>query len=248
MEDSEHNELGEESRFARFDLHLELLIQKNHPRIMNLEMKIPEDYPWEEMLQKHFSNPPFTLSQEDYELHLVGKKKITKLRDARKPTTFFSLLRFLEFFRYNLVELERNLRLIESQHEKLKTTANEQVGLRTLLKSSDWGYSSIADKHNIIGRAVERKSRLEDVVKRLENILSRNLNITSRWQYMIEPFYRMVVERINSSFVDNSFNLKTFYPVKTLEETLDPYYSEAMELAIDLNEAVHQTAHMLKQG
>lgn len=228
----------------RFDLHLELLIQKNHPRIMNLEQTIPMDYPWEAFLQTHFSKPSFVLERTDYEWVVQGKSKTLKLRDSRKPTTFYSLLRFLEYFRTSLVQLERNLAVIEQQHDKLRQTAREQVGIRNLF-GRKWDYETISNKHEVMADALRQKSRLDGVRHKLETILADNLNVTSRWQFLIEPFFAATVTYINTHFEDGSFNLRRFYPVRSMETLLAPHYEEAMELAVDLNEAVTQTTEFL---
>lgn len=232
---------------AKFDLQLELLLQKDHPRVMNLEEPIPEDYPWEEFLHRHFSRPPFALEKSDYEWIVQAKSKTLKLRDSRKPTTFHSLLRFLEYFRDMLMRLERNLSLIEQQHDRLKEAAREQVGLRTLLRKK-WDYDAIANKHDIMHDALKEKERLESIRHKLESLIADNLNVTSRWQFLIEPFYHASIRFINSHFEDGVFNLRRFYPVRSMEVLLAPHYTEAMDLAIDLAEAVEQTTEFLARN
>ena len=232
--------------FAEFDACLQALLRENHPRIMNLEKPIPKEYPWEQFLHKHFSEPPFELMREDYEVIIVGKHKILKIRDSRKPTTFYSLLRFLEFFRGKLGQLEANLGRIEDKHEQLKRTANESAGIRTILRSQSWNYESISNKHIIVQNALNQKTRLENILKKMETMLAQKFNVTSKWQYLIEPFYKKVIEYINDNFTDGSFNLRMFYPVKTMETKLAPMYSDSMLLAIELNDAVQQTTAFLK--
>ena len=229
-----------------FDIHLRRILNINHPRIMNLELKIPPEYPWEELLQKHFAQPPFELTREDYETIIVGKTKLLKIRETRKHTTFFSLLRFLEFFRNRLEMLELNLSRIENQHEKLRKTATEKTGIRGLLRAK-WNYDSIANKHIVIQNALNQKTGLENVLKKLETILAQNHNVTSKWQYLIEPFYRKVINYMNANMSGGSFNLRMFVPVKTMEENLAPHYADSMLLAIELDDAVIQTTQFLKR-
>ena len=235
------------SEAERFDLHLELLIQKDHPRVMNLEMPIPADYPWEQLLQKHFSRPGFALEKSDYEWIVQAKSKTLKLRDSRKPTTFYSLLRFLEYFREGLTRLERNLAVIERQHDRLKEAAREEVGLRNLL-SKKWDYDSISNKHGVMQDALKKRDRLDGIRQKLQTLLADNLNVTSRWQFLIEPFYRDTIRFINSHFEEGVFNLRRFYPVRSMEVLLTPHYAEAMELAIDLTEAVAQTGDFVARN
>jgi len=233
-------------KFSKLDVHLQLLIQENHPRVMNLEKTIPSEYPWEDFLRRHFATPPFDLTREDYEYVIVGKYKTLKIKDSRKPTTFYSLLRFLEFFRSSLVRLETNLHKIEEKHEKLKRAANERIGIKALLRSREWSYDNISNKHNIVQDALKEKMQIDVFVKKLETMLSQNHNITSRWQFLIEPFYSKVIELINEGIdQDSAFNLRMFFPVKTIEKKLQPYYTDSMNLAIELNEAVIQTGDFL---
>ena len=231
----------------RFDLHLELLIQKNHPRIMNLEIPLPTDYPWEQLLQRHFSKPAFVLEKSDYEWIVQSKAKTLKLRDSRKPTTFYSLLRFLEYFRDHLSRLERNLAVIEEQHDRLRDAARDQIGIRSLLRKK-WDYDSISNKHGVMQEALKQKEQLDGIRHKLEVLLADNLNVTSRWQFLIEPFFRDTAKFINSHFEDGSFNLRRFYPVRSMEVLLAPHYTEAMELAIDLSEAVAQTNEFMAKN
>lgn len=232
---------GELSKYLELDHHIQNLIAKNHPRIMILEKPIPDDYPWQDFLRKHFAEPPFTLSREDYEYFIVGNAKIMRVKESRRPTTFYSLLRFIEYFRTSLQRLEKNLAVLETKYEQIQKTSREKCSLRGLLKNQNWDYDSISNKHNILKQTMDQKAILDEIQKKIGPHLENGLNITSRWQHMIEPMYQAAINFINNNFTDTGFNLRMFYPLKAMEMNMTPYYIDAMKYAVDLNEAIIQT-------
>ncbi|MCE9599551.1 MAG: hypothetical protein K8S54_16455 [Spirochaetia bacterium] len=242
MEESKKPDLPE---FPEFDLHLEYLIQQDHPRIMNLEKPIPAEYPWELLLSKHFANPPFDLDKKDYEVVIEVGKKVFRIQETRKPTTFYSLLRFLEFFRANMHTLHTNLTRIEEKYDQVHKTKHESTGIRGLLRRQ-WTSEEIDRKHEIIAQAMKRDTNVDSVLSKLETILAENLPVTSRWQYLLEPFVREVIQYINNSMREGPFNLRMYYPVRSMEEKLRPHYSNAMRYAVELIDAVQITTTFLK--
>lgn len=230
----------ENPEFADFDLHLEYLIQQDHPRIMNLEKRIPPGYPWEILLQKHFANPPFDLGRDDLEVVIEAGKKVFRIAETRKPTTFLSLFRFLELFRRNLRQLEENLARIETQYDRVSKTKHENTGLRGLLRKQ-WTTEMIENKHEIIAQALKRDTNVDSVMGKLETVLAENLPVTSRWQYMLEPFVREVISHVNQNFKDGAFNLRMYFPVRSMEDKLKPYYSNAMRYVVELMDSVQVT-------
>ncbi len=230
-----------------FDEQMELLIQQNHPRVMSLTSPIPRDYPWQDFLKRHFAQPPFELTSEDYEIMVAGHKRSRRLKETRKPTTFHALFRFLEMFRANLMVLETNLATIEAKYNLVRKTTEETTGVRGLLRNMRWNQEMIEQKHEIIGKALAQKSGLEGIQKRLELILTAALPVTSKWQYMIEPLYYSTIDHINNNFRDDAFNLRLFYPVRAMEEKLKPNYSDAMNLIPELIEMVEITSAFLKK-
>lgn len=230
-----------------FDQQMELLIQQNHPRVMSLTIPIPRDYPWQEFLKRHFSKPPFELTDEDYEVMVSGHKRSRRLKETRKPTTFYALFRFLEFFRANWTKLEANIANVESKYNLVRKTTEETTGVRGLLRNMRWNQEMIEQKHEIIGKALTQKSGLEDIQKRLEMLLTAAHPVTSKWQYMIEPLYFATIDHINTNFRDDAFNLRLFYPVRAMEEKLKPHYSDAMHLIPELLDMVEITASFLKK-
>lgn len=226
--------------FADFDLHLEYLIQQDHPRIMNLERRVPPAYPWERLLEKHFGNPPFDLTREDLDVVIESGKKVFRIQETRKPTTFLSLFRFLELFRRSLRQLEDNLAKIESQYDRVSKTKHENTGLRGLLRKQ-WTTEMIENKHEIIAQSFKRDHNVDSVMEKLQQVLAENLPVTSRWQYLLEPFVKEVITHVNSNLKDNAFNLRMYFPVRSMEDKLKPYYSNAMRYVVELMEAVNVT-------
>jgi len=239
---------SDDDEFIELDNHIRNLIAKNHPRIMNLEIQIPYNYHWENFLNKHFADPPFTITREDYEYHIVGKTKTKKVKDSRQPTTFYSLLRFIEYFRKSLLILENNLKQIEAHYERLKNTARDRTSVRGLLLNMSWSYESISNKHNIYQKSFNQKESLEGMMGTIEPLLADNLNITSRWMHLLKPMYLQVIKHINNNFVEGAFNLRMFYPLKTLSAHMAPYYTDAMSFAVDLNEGLYQTTLFIKNN
>jgi hypothetical protein len=226
--------------FADFDLHLEYLIQQDHPRIMNLEKRIPPNYPWALLLEKHFGNPPFELTRDDLEVVIESGKKAFRIQETRKPTTFHSLFRFLELFRRSLRQLEDNLAKIETQYDRVSKTKHENTGLRGLLRKQ-WTTEMIENKHEIIAQSFKRDTNVDSVMEKLQQVLAENLPVTSRWQYILEPFAKEVINYVNANFKDGAFNLRMYYPVRTMEDKLKPYYSNAMRYLVELMDAVTVT-------
>ena len=47
---------------------------------------------------------------------------------------------------------------------------------------------------------------------------------------------------MNANFKDGAFNLRMYYPVRTMEDKLKPYYSNAMRYVVELMDAVTVTS------
>ncbi len=232
--------------FIDFDLHLEYLIQQNNPRIMNLERRIPNNYPWQRLLEKHFSNPPFELTRDDCEVVLEAGKKVYRLQETRKPTTFHSLFRFLEFFRANTESLTENLNRIEQHYDRVHKTKHENTGLRGLLRKQ-WTSEMIDNKHEIIAQALQKDTNVDSVLGKLEQLLAENLPVTSRWQYLLAPFAQEVIQYVNHNLREGAFNLRMYYPVRTMEDKFKPHYSNAMRYAVELLDSARITSAFVKR-
>ena len=244
--DSSGQKTPDSPEFMDFDLHLEYLIQQDHPRIMNLERKIPQNYSWQRLLSKHFANPAFDLGRDDCEVVLEAGKKVYRIQETRKPTTFYSLLRFLEFFRSNTEKLTQNLNLIEQHYDRVHKTKHENTGLRGLLRKQ-WTSDMIDNKHEIIAAALQKDTNVDSVLGKLEHLLAENLPVTTRWQYLLQPFMNEVINHINHNLRDGAFNLRMYYPVRTMEDKFKPYYSNAMRYAVELIDAEKITSAFVKR-
>jgi len=211
---------------ADFDLHFEIVTNDRSYRVANLLRKIPIDYPLEDFLGKHFSSPPFELLPGDCERALLGGVSKWQIRESRKPSTFFSLFRFLEFFRISLLGLKQEMTLLGQLREKVNfETKNQET-------------TPLAE-----GRGV----KLENAKRVLEVIHTRAKLISDRSDQVIELFYRKVVSIANASFKNGAFNLYHLYPVKTMAMKFFPHYDEAMILAIEMRETLLKI-HSIRGG
>ena len=100
-------------------------VNKDAPdsRILKLECPIPQKYEtaMNEFLEKFFVNDPFEIKPQDLETFITPTGKIKKLKFDRRPSTFLSILRFLELYRQQLKKIQGNLSILASCYKKFES-------------------------------------------------------------------------------------------------------------------------------
>lgn len=109
-----------------FDDLFKNLLEKNKDahdsRILKLEFPIPAKYEsnMDEFLEKFFSNDPFEIKPQDLETFITPGGNIKKLKFDRRPSTFLSILRFLELYRQQLKSIKSDLSKLATCYKKFE--------------------------------------------------------------------------------------------------------------------------------
>ncbi len=128
------NDLLNTKEVLEFDEHFQALIEKakdRNLRIIKLEKSIPEIYEkeMELFLKKFFENDPFELKNEDLEEIFVNGKNIKQIKQDRRPSTYWSLFRFLELHRQKLSDIKQDISHLAEviKEEKANYSTNEKL-------------------------------------------------------------------------------------------------------------------------
>ncbi|MBK8397076.1 MAG: hypothetical protein IPL26_17820 [Leptospiraceae bacterium] len=113
-----------------------LLQNKENPEtnILKLETPIPESYEdsMETFLEKFFVGDPFDIKPEDLEVVLMGSVKVKKLKSNRRPSTFLSILRFIELYRQLFKSINSDLNRLASCYRGILTKDSNDPKLTEL--------------------------------------------------------------------------------------------------------------------
>ncbi len=109
-----------------FELLFKTLLEKNKDahdsRILKLEFSIPPKYESnvDEFLGSFFVNDPFEIKPQDLETFITPNGNIKKLKFDRRPSTFLSILRFLELYRQQLKSIKSDLSKLATTYKKFE--------------------------------------------------------------------------------------------------------------------------------
>lgn len=108
------------------DKFKELLTQNKEvqdSRILKLDCPIPQKYEtaMDQFLEKFFGSDPFDIKSQDLETLVTPNGKIKKLKFDRSPSTFLSLLRFLELYRQQFKSIKSDLSILANFYKRFES-------------------------------------------------------------------------------------------------------------------------------
>lgn len=250
--------VGNQSIVA-FDQHFTELIEqyKHNPSIRQLwlKRKIPEEYNYENFLSTYFSDIPLNLTADDFQVFQAGRQKVVSMKEERRPRTFISILRFLEYYRRNVDLLFRNLKIISEKYFSLKDINEPRDIIKKMITSKDWTQEDYNNKSQIFSRIHIKDPKIEVILKKLAGTIISSDTVSAQWWDLIKRFYLQSIRYINGNVIEDEdsetsagnpcFNLKKVYAPKDLEKILPEYYLQAMDRSYELLQILNETRILL---
>lgn len=248
----------------KFDAHFRNLIlkyrQNPNIRMLPLQEPIPAGYPYDQFLENYFSEIPYQFHFEDFDSVVSGKeKRMHVLKYDRRPKTFISLFRFLEFFRARIKILALIYERYSDQFFEIKDNIDSINPVRNLLIGYEWTQEDFNQKSLIFECSNLQRSQLQKKSKELEEILINAEPMVTLWRYNMENLFLESRNFINENMKSgtgqgmdsfaarqgSTFNLKHPYRVKDLETLLETF-APAMIQAHSLIELLIQITRLQK--
>ncbi len=248
-----------QARNQAFAAHLKELVAayKADPNVANLflEMPVPFHFHYRDVLKEYFSEIPYLVKGTDFEMFIdPQQRKGYTLKDGRKPVTFISMFRFLEFYR-------QQIDLLESSVQKIKTRYRDVTGapllrqvLIEVLGRKAWTQDDFDHKQERFQEMARYRARQTILENYLKQILTNSEPVLVEWKALNQNLYAKAVNIINDSWRDETtpdkaprFDLKKRLAPKKMEELLAPHYRRAMLLTIRLKNSVQVTSFVVKK-
>ena len=247
-----------QARNQAFATHLHELTaqyQSDHStQNLFLEMPIPFHFPYRDVLQEYFSEIPFQVKSTDFEMFLdAQQRKGYTLKDGRRPITFISLFRFLEYYRQQIDDLEGNVKKIKARYQDVTGAPLLRKVLIEVLGRKAWTQDDFDRKQERFQEMTKYRQRQNILENYLKQILTNSEPVLVELKALNQNLYARAINVINEAWHNAPegktprFDLKKRYPARKMSEILEPHYRRAMSLTIRLRNSVQVTSFVVKK-